>query len=237
MEYEDAYASTERKYGENQTLRAAVADGATECSFAADWADMLVKCYVEQQFRDIQDLCVKVESLSKDWQRNIDSKQLMWFAEEKARLGAFSTLLGLEIFPDASEKANCGGWNAIAVGDSCLFQIRDNLLELAFPIQQSSGFNNSPILISSRLEKNKGHWDKALVGTGNWQAGDLFFLATDALAAWFIGEYELDRFPWEVLIRFIDDNECDKSFESWVNEMRASSLMKNDDITCLIIKL
>ncbi len=234
-EYEDAFdVCPENKYGENQTLRVAIADGATESSFSAEWANMLTKCYVRQQVNNIQELCTQIESLSKEWQNNIDVKQLTWFAEEKARMGAFSTLLGLEIDSDAAE-ISC--WHSIAVGDSCLFHIRDNSLKLAFPIQHSSDFNNSLILISSKFEKNMQHWDKALKRDGNWQAGDFFFLTTDALAAWFFREYELGNLPWEILIKFMDDSECDKSFESWVNEMRASSLMRNDDVTCLIIKL
>ena len=234
VEYEDASAYPENKYDENQTLRVAVADGATESSFSAEWADMLSKCYVGKQFNDIQELRLQVDLLSKDWQSNIDVRQLTWFAEEKARMGAFSTLLGLEIYSNSTEIA---GWHSIAVGDSCLFQIRNNSLEHAFPIQHSSDFNNSPILISSKPEKNRQHWDKALIRCGNWQAGDFFFLTTDALAAWFIHEYELSNLPWEILIKFIDDNEYDKSFKLWVNELRASSSMKNDDVTCLIIKL
>lgn len=234
VEYEDAYASLENKCSDNQTIRVAVADGATESSFSAEWAGMLSKCYVENEFYDIKELRLQVESLSKDWQSNIDVRQLTWFAEEKARMGAFSTLLGLEIYLDATDIA---GWHSIAVGDSCLFQIRNNLLEYAFPIQHSSDFSNSPILISSKPEKNRQHWDKALRRYGNWQAGDFFFLTTDALAAWFIHEYELGNLPWEILIKLIDDNECDKSFKLWVNELRASSSMKNDDVTCLIIKL
>lgn len=234
-EYEDAFGSIKKIENGTQVVRAAVADGATECSFAADWAKMLVNCYVERAFRKVQDIQEQIESLSKDWY-TIINRPLPYYAERKARMGASSTILGVEISSDPS-LTDSGRWEAIAVGDSCLFHISDDSLNLAFPIKKSEDFNNSPYLISSNLRNNRSCWSNVMIQNGNWQAGDIFILATDALAAWFIHEHETGGRPWDELSGFIKDSGNNNSFETWLNEKRTSSSMKNDDVICLIIKL
>src|SRR5580693_7202489 len=75
-EYEDAFA------GDGETGRFAVADGASETSFAASWARLLVTGYVrtmpesnpgESWLRELQE----------QWAAEVDAKPLPWYAEIK----------------------------------------------------------------------------------------------------------------------------------------------------------
>ncbi len=50
---------------------------------------------------------------------------------------------------------------------------------------------------------------------------------TDAVAAWFLRSYERGDRPWAVL-RELTDAEC---FTRWLEEMRQSDEMRNDDVT------
>lgn len=234
-EYEDAFDYKEKNDNENNVVLAAIADGATESSFAADWAKMLVKCYVEKAFKNVPDIQKQIESLSKDWY-TIINRPLPWYGERKARMGAYSTFLGVEILSDTSF-TDSGKWEAIAIGDSCLFHIRDDSLQMAFPIKKSEYFNNSPCLISSNLRNNRSCWSNVIIQNGAWHAGDIFILATDALAAWFIHIHETGGHPWDDLLAFVNDSGKNNGFETWLNEKRTSSSIMNDDVTCLLIKL
>ena len=40
-------------------------------------------------------------------------------------------------------------WQAMAIGDRCLFVVREGGLELSFPIDDAAQFNNTPSLICS----------------------------------------------------------------------------------------
>src|SRR5690349_16830200 len=90
-DYEDAFwpRHLSRECGE---LRIAIADGATETSFAALWARLLVRAYAKHQWNG--DLgSVELTRIRRAWKRCTKNRPLPWYAEEKARLGAFSSLL------------------------------------------------------------------------------------------------------------------------------------------------
>ena len=134
---------------ENGIYCYAVTDGATESSFAKQWANELAQSYCQGKLCDKDVFTNYLQKIQKKWQQSIEMKEssLPWYALEKAQSGAFSSLVGLKIY-------NQGTWEAIAVGDSCLFQIRQNQLITKFPIENSKEFNNRPFLISSLNSKN-----------------------------------------------------------------------------------
>src|ERR1041384_2219986 len=86
-ENEDAYASS-TEHG-----RFAIADGATESSFAALWARMLVDEFVKPQ--TAPDWAAWLPGLQTHWAAAVDHQPLPWFAETKAQQGAFATFLGV----------------------------------------------------------------------------------------------------------------------------------------------
>src|SRR5262249_4878772 len=132
-EYEDAFA------GDDRTGRFAVADGATESSFAAAWARLLVEEFV----RTPGLWSTWLPSVRRRWAADIADRPLPWYAEAKAEEGAHATLLGVRL--DLRRQR----WFAQAVGDSCLFHVRGGRLLRAFPVERSEAFGNQPALIGS----------------------------------------------------------------------------------------
>src|SRR6185369_17172238 len=81
-------------------------------------------------------------------------------------------------------------WHALAIGDSCLFQVRDGRLFESFPLCRAVEFNSRPVLVSSNPTSNERVWEEVYYKEGDTQPEDLFFLATDALSQWFLAEHE-----------------------------------------------
>ena len=109
---------------------AAIADGAGSGIFARPWARLLADAVVADA-PDPGDRPAFARWLSgrrQAWQDRIDVSSLAWFQKPKLREGAFSTLLWIRLLEEGG-----GGppdetaWrlDGFAVGDSCLFCIRD----------------------------------------------------------------------------------------------------------------
>ena len=169
QENEDATAADSKR------VRFALADGATEGWQSGGWAQHLAKSYIAKppgpaNFQEW------LASVRKNWTPRASTNEA-WYAEVKAEQGSFATLLGLE-FRLGSDPPGLV-WKAVAVGDSCLFVVRRGKLELAFPVDSAAAFGNQPPLVASGRERTcpEPEW---LAGWS--EPGDLFLLATDAVA-------------------------------------------------------
>lgn len=224
-EYEDAFFPKQKFEGRRDTFNFAIADGATESSFSALWARLLVKAVGAGRLspNSIEPALSKLKSC---WDHSVSKKTLPWFAEEKARVGAFSTLLGLFLRESEEEGRQ---WEAFAIGDSCLFQVRGDHLLLRFPLCNAEEFTSRPILLSSREQIGDGR-ESIKRHYGEWNYEDHFFMMTDALAHWFLTRYELGEKPW-VLLQSLGSRDFPADFRSWLNELRKSNSLKNDDVT------
>jgi hypothetical protein len=247
-EYEDAcYPSRVGKRHGRRRLRVAVADGATESVASGVWADILARAYGSSRARTVsyQHLARVARRRWQRWRaRYVDQAQgqggLPWFVESGLQRGAFAALVGLTLMEghntgmgpandDHLDPAGRGGWQALAVGDSCLFQVRDDELLVAFPLTASAAFDTRPALLSSNLASNVRLQERVATATGSWRSADRFYLMTDALAAWFLREHEAGGRPWhhlEVLTQ-------DMTFATWVDSLRQSGALRNDDVTLL----
>ena len=241
-EYEDAAAFS------LEQGRFAIADGATESSFSDLWARSLVRQYttspplIPPNSAPLHDWLVPLQT---EWHGSINWERLPWFAEEKARNGAFAAFLGLYFLgadkappPPFSfwgwvfrRRPRVGGvrWHALAVGDSCLFQVRGDKLLSAFPISESGAFNDRPLLISSNPSRNHPVWKAVQFAEGECQPGDMFILGTDALSKWFLQEREAGNRPWETLVTV----QTQASFATFVDALRQQHTIRNDDTTLL----
>lgn len=227
-EYEDAWAVGDETAEAADRFRCAVADGATEASFSGLWARLLTQGYCDGAFADEPSLADFAPQQAV-WAREVATIRLPWYAEEKARSGAFSALLGLSI---AAVTGPAGGrWAALAVGDSCLFQVRDDQLLLAWPLAAAESFTNSPMLLSSNPARNVALAQHLVLSAGDWVLGDAFYLLTDALACWFLLAYEAGGRPWADLdaVAAADSG----TFVAWIAELRAARVLRNDDVTLL----
>jgi hypothetical protein len=232
-EYEDAHWP--RQTGDaSGVVHLAVADGATETSFSGMWARLLVKSYGRGRLAEAN-WDEELNRIRRVWQRAVGQKPLPWYAEEKLRLGAFSSLAGLTLIPSTESEGQAGEFAALAIGDSCLFQVRDGKMIWSFPFATSEEFNSRPWLLSS-LSPGAEREIAAQGAHGVWQPGDLFFLMTDALACWTMRRLEAGDDPFATLLAI----DMVAAFEAFVTEQRAAvngegvSLLTNDDVTMVM---
>ena len=134
--------------------RFAVADGATESVYAAEWAQLLVEAFVRGDAAEEPAWPTWLPPLQARWEEVIrppvDAPPRPWYLEEAlAHGGAFATFLGLVLEPSADGAAPWH-WQAYAVGDSCLFQVRGDVLLRAFPVERAAEFGSTPCLVGSR---------------------------------------------------------------------------------------
>lgn len=226
-EYEDACWPQEQVEEEQKSFSFAVADGASETSYAKEWADLLVEAYCSGKFKRR----INTDSLNQirtTWNSQFTGLTLPWYAEEKIRSGAFASLLGLTV--TESEVSGKGKWTALSIGDSCLFQVREGKLLYSFPLDHSEQFNNRPLLLSSTLSHDlKRNVDFAST-SGGWCLGDTFYLMTDALACWFLQQTESGNDPWKINIKDPD------LFAKRISFLRKRKGLRNDDVTYLRIE-
>jgi hypothetical protein len=207
-----------------------VADGATETSFARTWARLLVRAYCRGNISP-QGLAHHLPGLQALWRMEALCRPLPWYAEEKVRKGAFSSIAGVTVQQDGAAIR----WSAAAIGDSCIFQVRgDELLE-SFPLSASEAFNNRPQLLSSNAVGAEETTALLRTTTGRARQGDLFLLMSDALAAWFLAASERGETPWQRL--FCSEAFGGGSFEDWIGGRRAEREIRNDDVTLLTVHL
>jgi Protein phosphatase 2C len=229
-EYEDAFWP-EAQDCEKAIFLAAIADGATESSFSRFWAKLLVRSFCAGIFTG-REIWEALPRLQRHWLKSVSQKSLPWYAEEKLKVGAFSTVVGLTLYDPTGAEFVQARWAAIAVGDSCLFQVREGELIKAWPLDKSDQFNSRPFLLSSISEDNAeldGQTEKV---SDTWQPQDTFYLMTDALACWFLRSIEEGRKLTDIIPDF-ENSSLTMSFPDWIAERRTSGLLRNDDVTLI----
>jgi hypothetical protein len=217
-EYEDACAA-------NLGLgRFAVADGATESAFAGLWARLLVDGFVAAA-RDPSLWAEWLPALQTRWELEVGKQPLPWYGEIQWQQGAFATFLGLIVEPPR--------WQALAIGDSCLFHIRQGQLRCAFPLTRSAEFSDSPWLLGSRGFSPGMMALRERRLEGDFAAGDRLYVMTDALAHWFCQAVESGQRPWELLETLLQLPSANDHFCAWIKALRDARQMRNDDVTLL----
>jgi hypothetical protein len=236
-EYEDSFWPKRTGEKERSRLRLAIADGASEALLSRRWADVLVRSYIASRSRDFARV---YERALLSWQeayasylddRQARGRPIQWYEEPGLKRGAFATFLGVSL--TSSRDGASGKWTAVAVGDSCLFHVRGDQLMAAFPLERSAQFDVTPELVRSKPQRPEAIVESAVAGHGAWHVDDSFYLATDALASWFLSSVEAGGQPWRGLADL--DTEAAPDFSDWVGELRSSRAMRNDDVTLLRI--
>lgn len=205
QEYEDAYAGPAKQ---GHTFRLAIADGATESAYAREWAMALTEAFVigEEQW---------LEHARMRWQQKTKRETPeRWYLTLKKQTGAYATFLGIEMSPQGTLKA-------CAVGDSCLLHYRADRLIKSWPLEHAEAFSHQPVLLNSTDNSNVVWQHLELHG----HTGDVFVLATDALAQWLL---RIQSWPNWLVSR--------EQFEHAIQQGRTTGRLRNDDVTCLIIE-
>lgn len=233
-EWEDAAAGDPTSEGNS---RFAVADGATEAFGAASWARCLVSGFVGAD--GATPPALRRQAL-RHW---LTQRQTRWNAEQLAaggsdlarlkleRVGSFATLLGCEL-SGLDGDAPC--WNAVALGDTVLFQVRGPRLVEHFPPIAAEDFGVNPDGVSSKPEQLASTTDRLAVARGGLALGDRLYLATDAFAQWMLATQLRDpEWLWATLAALAHP----VSFRALVADRRRRGEMTNDDVTLLRVHL
>jgi len=217
----------------------AIADGASEGYMSRLWSKILTISYVNFDRTDLDvrrftDFCVDIYDYQME--RYVQGRlergsPLRWFEENLMNKGSFSTLLGVTYVHSSPEG---GHWVAYSVGDCCLFQLRGELIDV-FPVMDSSGFGNSPDLISSNPAYNVELESRVKVKTGRFRFGDTFYLMTDAIAHWFVTEIAAGEEPWSAVDEFLGSD--NPGLHGYIDRLRVENRLKNDDVTIARVSL
>jgi len=224
--------------------RYAIADGAGSTFLSATWSKLLVDHFCDQN-NNLNNPLFK----SKDWQSWLDPIQKEWQAQTEQIVNkntglntaslryrhgkkepAGSTFVGLQI--DTNDKLE---WQAMIVGDSCLFHLRDNTLESKL-LKQPTEFDNHPEVFSSYAKTNM-YPPKFIEGT--CRNSDIFILATDALAKWILTKYIMGGENWQSAKSKIVAIKKWNELYNFIQEARVDIRcpLEDDDVALMIITI
>jgi hypothetical protein len=254
-EHEDAWAIG-LEHG-----RAAIADGASSAFMSREWAAVLTRSYVDSPpSHDLAAVRRWVAASSQDWslaahgsdssaqadhdgatrklsdvRAEIDQVQNKdWWSAESERRGSFAAFVGIKVGLDEASGEVC--WDALAVGDSCLIQVRPHgsaiVLECAFPIDSADAFGGNPELVATAGAEGAGLLPVIRTASGNLRQGDVLLLMTDALAQWAITQDSLGQAPWTLLLGLTQPEIGPLAIQE-----RATGAMVDDDVSLVRVAL
>jgi hypothetical protein len=186
-----------------------------------------------------------LEPLQQEWRRTIgyDAIARDWIRGPKVRsVGGQATLLLTEIEP-VSDEADLDRpveeYKLVvhALGDCCLFVIRDGEKVLSFPMTDAEGYAAGPHALSS-IAKNVPYAERFLHLEDRCRPGDLLVACTDAIGLWAMQEYEAgNAVDW---MRYWQD---DAAWQADIVALRAKgpndpgNRMRVDDCTLLLMQV
>jgi hypothetical protein len=229
-EWEDGYAQN----APNGVV--AVADGAGDGIFSKLWADLLLDSFVARPLplEDPAAFEPWIQDRRRAWFQAIRYPEQRWSIQAKidrsCGAATFVALVLDPIEPGAESPSGATGWTAWAVGDACLFHIRDGQLLACFPMSASQDFGTAPSLYQSKALRPT---PAAVTTRGELRPDDIIVFATDALAQRMLADVESGSPPdWG---RFWNLDQ-----EVWRGEiaaLRQQNAIVNDDCTVLVLRL
>ena len=216
----------------------ALADGAGSSLYPRKWAEVLVNYFCAEE----EDAIAKLRASPQEWlklpqaqwqeyylARLTNPNRPWWQKGSQLKNRGSATFLGLNLLPNGDRSTS--KWQAVAVGDSCLFKLdRDNENLTAFPLNNSQDFTSTTPCFESL-----GEYPACLplFQEGCYSQGDMFLLATDALAQWLLSDYEKRSPEWKKIFQL----ETMADFVGIIEGLRQKNLIKNDDTTAVLIKV
>jgi len=220
-------------------LRAiALADGAGSSLYPKKWAEILVDAFCNAAGNPVAPLREShldwLAPLQEQWrqyylERLQAPKRNWWEGGSQLKSHGSATFLGLWL-PAMPVGVEEGYWQAVAVGDSCLFQwdCQSDRLQ-AFPLQASTSFKRTTQCFASLPDR---HSFPPQFTEGLYARGDRFLLATDALSKWILHDLENQGETWKELFEI----ETRAEFVAIVDRLRESKSIDNDDTTAVIVR-
>jgi len=208
--------------------RWAVADGAGEGIFSKQLAMLIAEGFVNEKpdLTHGPSVAAWVSELRRVFNEKIDYANLRWSQQKKVDdVGAAATLVGLEV--GAPNEHGVRDWRALAVGDACLFWISGERWG-CFPVADEGQLSAAPDLFRTKPDART---PPVLFATGTCKPGDIFLIATDAMAGLLLKRSRTNP-DW---LRYLTMEESE-----WRAEMdtcRTNGDMVNDDCTLLVLEV
>ena len=225
---------------EGASLRVVVSDGASESLQAGRWARRLSSTFGSGAASPVRTRAAFLSAYRAavgGWEQEITeyaaeresrNAPIQWFEDRGLQTGSHATIVAVEFLDARGTRGPT--WRGGAVGDSCVFQVRDERLYASFPIVDADAFTSRPPLLASRGARDEVVVRHINACSGDWEHGDSFYVVTDALAAWFLRSVGDGKRPWAPL-RDLTSLDFDLDFDAWVNDQRDTGDMHNDDTT------
>lgn len=229
---QDAAYPLRNLQGRFQSVRFAVADGATSSLRAGVWAQELARRYCqcglpERRLREV------ISRARRRWCHAAAQAANDWVQRALLRAGAGATLAGIMIRDaDFYQEQGDGLWSTLIVGDCACFQIRDDRLVIALPSTSRRALPIRPFMVMTESSKNAAL--PILRRRGFWVSGDTFYLMSDALARWFLREHEQGDAPWSTLDGALRSA---VAFSSWVRHSQRVARLEVDDVVVTRIRV
>lgn len=215
----------------------ALADGAGSSLYPGKWAEILVQSFCYSR----EDAVAKLRQSYQEWLKPLQEEwrqyyltklrspnRKWWEGGSQIKSHGSATFIGLRLHTlDSIEQRQ---WQAVAVGDSCLFKLESETQNLlAFPLKNSQAFKGTTQCFESLPEYSSF---PPQFEEGAYDERDIFLLATDALAQWILTDYENQGHEWQKMFEL----EALEDFVSAIAHLRSHNLIKNDDTTVALIK-
>ncbi|MFC3451375.1 protein phosphatase 2C domain-containing protein [Amycolatopsis speibonae] len=195
--------------------RFAISDGASTAARPEIWSRVLTEAYATELLDPFDQAVLR--ELRQRWRQEVIKPDLPWFAQAKLAQGSAATFTGLQV----SEFR----FSVVAIGDSCLLHLRDDEILLSAPLSKAEEFSRFPVLV--RTIDQTPPTTEVWSGGGQHQAGDVFILATDAIARYLIQNHvHLPLFCREPIV--------DAWFGDFVTEQRHQGLANDDTTVCVV---
>ena len=214
---------------DTQTARFAVADGATEAFHARQWARNLAEHWVRNESTlSLDEFRKWVADEGRELHDSWNGLTLSWYSEEKARAGSFAAFVGVEL----DLKTDEAGWQAIALGDTCLMHCRGGELLKSLPLARSESFGSNPVLVASNSKLHETSMQSVVIDSGSCENGDVLWLMSDGAAAWCLQRFEQSDFDANFLTE-----RTDEELTRFFDDERQAGRIRNDDIAIVRIEI
>lgn len=214
--------------------RFAVADGMTDSAMSGEWAQLLVRQFVESTRWDRHSLRQLSSEVRITWNDLVPPLEELpwWQATKLAERGAHATLAGLDLQPEVRGSRG-KAYRMVAVGDSCIFHLRQDRLISSHPYSHPDQFSHRPLGLGTVTgDDNARGAAGAKICVAGWRRKDRFLMMSDALALYFLRAMRSDVTCAREALPFA---RTQQSFEAWVTDARARKILKDDDTTLLEI--
>ena len=221
-----------------------VSDGAGSASYSSEWAWAL--CFrvlkksppsqgSNQEFSEWLAPARTCWNTLVPWERLIRPIQ-----RKKAQRGSGATLAGIEIL-DVQETSSLR-FRYFALGDSCIFLVRNNTCIWTQPIKHEDGFGFTPALIHTRQEYDRQTIQSWKEGEEEALPGDFLILATDALSEFIYRvlcqqNNDQELLPWIRKLLLIRKKHSNREFVTFIETKRRERKLRNDDVALVIIHI